>query len=341
MIPYRAEFFDRQINYQFFAVIDEPEIKMDYLTLDKTAIILPALYDISRGWFCRIVHGKDAIFQGTVASVTQSKSTTEVQLSPMVALFDTQIYKDRTTYNDTKTNLEGWIASILTENFLNSGDSVQNLCGFSVSAKTATNGVALNLEDNIHDFWNDIAKKAIENAKIVISCSFDPTAKIVSAVVKSYAADTEITLEADLPNVVDQNFTIRDGSGSVNKCVIVNHADESQKATYTLSDYTAPTICQIETVTVPSGKTFQETARDKADEILRKSDFDNFIELRYRSEDLLVPAIKIGQPVRVLKNGKEYHTVLTGYWQKAGFKTLTFGGIRVDLTKILKMKGAI
>lgn len=341
MTPFRAEFFDRQINYRFFVVIDEPEIKMDYLTLDKTAVTLPGLCNISRGWFCRIVRGKDTIFQGTVASVTQSKNTTEVQLSPMVALFDTQVYKDRTTYNDTKTNLEGWIAGILRENFLNSGDSVQNLCGFSVSAPTTTNGVALNLEDNIHDFWNDIAKKAIENAKIVISCSFDPADKTVSAVVKSHAADTEITLEADLPNVVDQNFTIRDGSDSTNKCVIINQADESQKATYTLSDYTAPTICRIETVTVPTGKTFQEIAKDRADEILRKSDFDNFIELQYRAEDALVPEIKIGQPVRILKNSKEYHTVLTGYSQKAGFKTLTFGGIRIDLTKIMKLKGAI
>lgn len=339
MIPYRAEFFDRQIDYQFFAVIDEPEIKMDYLTLDKTVITLPALYDVSRGWFCQIVHGKDTIFQGTVASVTHSRSTTSVQLSPMVALFDTQVYKQKSTY--TKTNLEGWIAGILTENFRNSGDSVQNLRGFSVTAPTATNGAALNLEDNIHDFWNDIAKKAIENAKVVISCSFNPNAKTISAIVGNCSGDAEITLEADLPNVVSQNFTIRDGSDSTNKCVVINQADESQKAIYTLSDYAAPTVCRIETVSVPTGKTFQEVAQDKADEILRKTDFDNFIELQYRAEDPMIPSIKIGQPVRILKNGKEYRTVLTGYSRKAGYQTLTFGGIRVDLTKIMKLKGAI
>lgn len=339
MIPYRAEFFDRQINYQFFAVIDEPEIKMDYLTLDKTAITLPSLYDISRGWFCQIVHGTDTIFQGVVASVSQARSTTSVQLSPMIALFDTQVYKQKSTY--TKTNLEGWMAGILTENFQNSGDSVQNLSGFSVSAPTATNSVALNLETNVHDFWNDIAKKAIENAKVAISCSFNPNAKTVSATVKCHASETEITLEADLPNVVSQNFTLRDGSDSTNKCVIINQADESQRATYTLANYAAPTVCRIETVSVPTGKTFQEVALDKADEMLRKTDFDNFIELQYRAEDPMVPAIKIGQPVRILKNGKEYHTVLTGYCERSGFRTLTFGGIRIDLTKIMKLKGAI
>ena len=55
----------------------------------------------------------------------------------------------------------------------------------------------------------------------------------------------------------------------------------------------------------------------------------------------MIPDISIGQPVRILRNGTVYHTVLTGYILGSGNKTLIFGGIRTDLTKILKLKGAI
>ena len=337
--PYKAEFFDRNFDFKFFSVISEPQIKTDYLTLDKSSITVPSLAEISRGWFCHVTCGKDVVFQGTVASVNQSKNTTVIQLSPMISLFDVQVYKDRNTYN--KTNLEGWIADIITENFINSGDSVQNITGLTVTASTVTNGIALNLTDNIHDFWSDIAVKAIENAKIAISCSFDPQIKAVTAVIKSYADQSEITIEADLPNVIDQYFSLRDDWGSTNKCVIINKEDESQQLSFYADDYTAPTVCKIEMITVGNDETFQDAAKDKADELLKKSDFDNLIELQFRSSDRIIPDIEIGRPCRIIKNGTVYHTVLTGITKKSGFKTLIFGGVRIDLTKILKLKGAI
>ena len=341
-IPYKAEFFDRNFNCTLFSVIGEPEIKMDYLTLDKTSITLrnpTSVAEISRGWYCQITQGKTVIFQGTVASVSQSRNATTVQLLPLIAMFDVQLYKDRTTYS--KKNLEGWIAQVLTENFINSGDSVQNIPGFSVTAKTSTDGIALNLVDNIHDFWDDIAKKAIENAKIVISCRFDPQSKTIAAEVTSYAKQSEITIEADLPNVIDQQFHLRDDWGSTNKCIVINQDKESEQQTFYATDYAAPTNCRIEYVTVSSGETFADVAKDKSEELLKKSEFDNLIELQFRANDALVPDISIGHPGRIIKNGTVYHTVLTGFTRKSGRKTLIFGGVRVDLTKILKLKGAI
>ena len=41
--------------------------------------------------------------------------------------------------------------------------------------------------------------------------------------------------------------------------------------------------------------------------------------------------MRIGQPVRILRQNTAYHTVLTGYTVKGGTKMLIFGGIRVDL----------
>lgn len=338
---YKAEFFDRNFNFTCFFVIEAPEIRMDYLTLEKTTIVIPSIAVIKRGWLCHITHGATVVYQGTVASVSQSRSKTTVQLSPMIALFDVQVYKNRSTYNDDKTNLEGWMAQILTDTFIQSGDSVQNIPGMSVTVRTATNGIALNLKDNIHEFWKDIARKAIENAKIVIVCEFDPQFHTVSVEICSHANDSELTIEADLPNVIEQKFTLRDDWGSANKCLVINKENELEQQVFYSSDYAAPTNCRIEYVTVSSGETFSNVAKDKADELLKKSDFDNLIELQFRVDDGIIPDISIGQPCRIIKNGTVYHTVLTGITIASGRKTLTFGGIRVDLTKILKMKGAI
>lgn len=340
---YKAEFFDRSFTFRLFSVIDSEklELHMDYLTLEKTTITIPSIAVIERGWLCHITNGSKVVYQGTVASVSQSRNATTVQLSPMIALFDVQVYKNRSTYNDSKTNLEGWMAQILTQTFIQSGDSVQNIPGLTVTATTATNGIALNLKDNIHDFWKDIARKAIENGKIVIVCEFDPQLHTVSVTISSHAGDSELTIEADLDNVIDQRFTLRDDWGSVNKCIIINQDNESETATYYASDYAAPTVYTIQTVSVESGKTFAQVSKDKADEVLRKSDFDNLIELSFRANDKMLPVLMIGQPVRIIKKGTVYHTVLTGYTIKDDTRTLIFGGIRTDFTKILKLKGAI
>ena len=338
-IPFKAEFFDRAYNFMLFSVIPEPEISIDYLTLDKSSISIPGLPSIARGWYCRITQGTDVIYQGTVTSVEQYRSITKVQLSPLIAMFDTQVYRDRTTYS--KKKLEQWMGEIIYLNFVDSGDSVQNISGLKIIIDSSTDGIALNLKDNIHDFWNDIAKKAMEAGKIAISCSINPQSKAFDLIIKSFANTAEIVLEADLPNVISQKFTLRDDWGSVNKCLIINKDKESEQATFYADDYAAPTVRKIETVQVSDGETFSEVAKNKADELLKKSDFDNLIELQYRIDDKIIPEIEIGQPCKIIKNGVEYHSVLTGITRKSGQKTLIFGGIRVDLTKILKLKGAL
>ena len=223
-------------------------------------------------------------------------------------------------------------------------DNVQNIPGLTVTAATHTDGVDLNLKDNLHDFW-DLARKAIQNDKIAISCEFDPMAKTITAVITNHAGETEITIEADLPNVTEQKFTLRDDYGSVNKVVVYNAKDDSQSQTFYASDYAPPVVQRVAEVTVEEGETFAAAAREKSAELMRKSDADNLIELTFRRNDRMIPDLHIGQPVRILKGGKEYHTILTGKNEKnsdsGGYVTLIFGGIRVDFTKILKLKGAI
>ena len=337
--PYKAEFFDRSFLFKCFYPISLPEIKMDYMTLDKTTIVIANLPELSRGWYCQITRGKDIAYQGVISSVSQSENATTVLLSPLQSLFGTQMFKKKSSYS--KQNLEGWIAGLLTEYFIQSGDSVQNIPGLSVSCHTRTDGVAIKLDNDIFNFWTDIAKQAIEKARIVIFCSFDVMTRTLNADIRSFPDASTLTIEADLPNIEKQNFTIRDGYGSVNKVVLINNDNTSQKLSVTSDSYTVPTVCQIEKITVGQNQTFENAARERAAEIMKKEDFENLIELQIRANDMIVPDMSIGQPCRIIKNGTVYNTVLTGTVLSEGLRTLIFGGIRIELTKILKGKGVI
>ena len=335
----KAEFFNRTFDFTFWSRIPEPEIMFDYLTLEKTSIIIPAVVDILRGWYCHITRGNTVVYQGFVSGVDTGESTTTVQISPLAALFEFEFFYNRKTYNNNKNDVEGWFRSAILGAFAGS-DTVQNLPGLSVTALTHTDGVDLNLKDNIHAFW-DLARKAMQNYKIAISCDFNPQAKTISTLICNRSGESEITIEADLANISDQKFTLRDDWGSVNKVIIYNADNLSQSQTFYASDYAAPVVQRIAEVTVGEGETFATAARVKAAELMRKADNDNLIELTFRTSDRIIPDISIGQPVRILKGGREYHSVLTGYSVKDGRKTYIFGGVRVDITKRLKLKGAI
>ena len=336
---HKAEFFNRTFDFMFFSVIQEPEIVFDYMTLDKTSIVIPGIADISRGWYCHITQGARVVFQGIVSGVDTGKSVTTVQLSPMIALFDFEFYRDRKTYNNNKTDAESFLRSAILDTFAGD-DTVQNIPGLNVTAATHTDGVDFNLKDNVHAFW-DLARKAIKSHTIAINCDFDPMAKNVTAVIANYSAESEITIDSDLPDISDRKFSLRDNYGSVNKAIIYNAKNSAQSKTFYASDYAAPVIQRVAEVTVEDGGNFESAAREKAAELLRKSDADDLIELTLRQDDRIIPDMRIGQPVRILRQNTAYHTVLTGYTVKGGTKMLVFGGIRVDLTKILKLKGAI
>ena len=127
----------------------------------------------------------------------------------------------------------------------------------------------------------------------------------------------------------------------MNKVIIYNSDNLSQSQIFYAEDYAAPAVQRIAEVSVGDGETFANVAREKSAELMRKSDNDNLIELTFRTSDRIIPDIGVGQPVRILKGGKEYHSVLTGFTVKDGRKTYIFGGVRVDLSKRLKLKGAI
>lgn len=157
-------------------------------------------------------------------------------------------------------------------------------------------------------------------------------------------------IEADLPNVVEKSIIINESSQDMNKLIIYDQADlvtnviyyKHPDGTYDTSDTNriVPVIYGITSVAVAEGETFSAVAKDAADKQFDVDSYSNLIELTVQNDDQLVmpETLTIGQIVSVASNGTAYASILTGV-ERSDVTKLTFGTIRLDLTKILKKGG--
>ena len=78
-----------------------------------------------------------------------------------------------------------------------------------------------------------------------------------------------------------------------------------------------------------------------AKRLFKTSKYKNLIELTVKKDDSMIKPLEmeIGQVVNVIHEGVSYSSVLTGKEISKGLVKLIFGTIRLDLTKILNMKG--
>lgn len=83
---------------------------------------------------------------------------------------------------------------------------------------------------------------------------------------------------------------------------------------------------------------FTTTAAQKAAEAFSGNKYTNLIELTVAEDDTMIKPheLKMGQVVNVIHNNKSYNSILTSKKTGKGAVKLTFGKIRLELTKILK-----
>lgn len=332
-IPHKAEFFDPQINYMCMSPIPAPNINYDYLTIAKTTLTIPKIMDIQRGWYAHVTQGTTVIYQGIVTSVEQSKNITKVTCKPLLSLFDVQAYQDRTLIYSV--SIEQFIKTIIDNLYVNTTDNVQKIPGLTVTARTTTNGVKLNLKDNIHNL-HDILIKSLEIAHIIVDVTLYPQNKSIDVVIANYSEYPIKTIESDLNNIISRDFVLRDDYGIVNKVVIINEDNEAEQAVYYADDYAPPSVWEIDYISVSDDETFADKAAETAAEALAKKDFDNLIEISVKQDDKIINNMSIGQKCKIIKNKTVYTSVLTGYEIKNNIITYIFGSIRMDLTKILE-----
>lgn len=337
---YRAEFFDNDLNLLAWAEIGNNPISFDYIALEGTTIqTKKALSNVSTLNLCRIVSEDGQRYAGIVDAVTADGISTTVTIKPLLTLLDVTCYFDRTKLHSV--SLERFIADIL-ESLYAGSDALQNFIGFRTTTTSSTNNAKLNLKDNVHNLY-DILTTALKKYGVVVSMDFDPEKKVVEATV-GVVQDKRWVIEADLPGCMDVNVNFSDGMDGANKLTLVNKREEAQKVTYYLhpdgkvdtnnADRITPVKFSYEYI---DDDNFQSAAEDKAFDALKPQKYDNLIELTVRADNRLVrwKEHAIGEPATIWYKGSCYGSVFTGWTDQEESATITFGAVRLELTKKL------
>ena len=335
---YRAEFFDNDLNFVAWAQIDNAPIAFDYLTLEETTVSTnKPLYEVSTLNFCRIVSNDGTKYSGVVSSTTASKTGSSISIKPLLSLFDVTCFFDRTKLQTM--SLENFIGGIM-ESLYAGDDVLQNLLGFSAVSKSETLNAKLNLKDNVHSLF-DILTVALKKYGIVVTVDFDPEQKTVTASIGK-AESKGWTVEADLSVFSNVTVDFSDGLGGLNKLTLVNKNDESQKAVYYLHPNGSVDMVNDNRITpvkfsfdFVDSEDFAADAEEQAKSTLTPEAFNNLIEFTVPIENKIVRIDNhsIGESASILYQGAQYESILTGWAETSRTVTLTFGAVRLELTK--------
>ena len=352
MTQYNIDFFDLNLNNVHHDVVSGINIDEDYLSPSETTIEIAKTDNVSNH---DLVYIKGLIeFLGIVTKVSTKDYSTEISFKPFISLFDQDVLIDTDTQG--KTALETVIVNKITEYWISSSDSLQNIPTLQVSATSSTTNWGMNLKSDqeerhhcIVGFYSVIIAKALSKYGIAVNASLDfATKKIIVTVGK--VNESTFYVDADLENVVIQTFSLKEPSSAINKLEVWNTDNFTQKTYYYLhpdgsyntsnTDRITPVVLGVTSASPSDDKTFAQAASEAASSSLDGVEWTNLIELEMNATDKLVNPLdmRFGQTVSVVHDDTAYASILTGK-KLSETIVLVFGTVRHDLTKILKSGG--
>ena len=354
MKPYNVEVFTQKFNMVANTNINEIIHKEDYLSSDENTITVFPMPGITKEDYIRISRD-DEEYVGVITEITygtdRSKQLQVISYKPLMELLNTDILFD-VDLQQTGT-LEGFIADRITEMFIDNEDEAQNIKGLSVEVKSQTPDWYFHITPrdsgghyNIVNLIDSVIIPAMEKYGVLVKPMLDIQARTIRIDVGRVQAGTFI-IEADLPNVITKQITIKSVSSDVNKLVIYDAADYENKRVYYLHsdlsydthdrDRITPVNCEITSVQVEEGHSFESAAISEAYNKFANLSYSNLIELTVMKKDSLIHPedMEFGQVVKIVSDGTEYTSILTGREISETYK-LIFGTVRLDLTKILR-----
>ena len=354
MRPYNVEVFTQKFEMVANTNINEVTHKEDYLSADENTITVFPMPGIEKEDYIRISRG-DEEYVGVITEITygtdRSKDLQTISYKPLMELLNTDILFD-VDLQQTGT-LEGFIADRITEMFIENEDESQNIRGLSVVAITQTPDWYFHITPrdsgghyNIVNLINSVIIPAMEKYGVLVKPVLDIQNRTIRIDIGRVQAGTFI-IEADLPNVITKQITIKSVSSDVNKLIIYDAADYETKRVYFLhpdlsydthdKDRITPVNCEITSVQVEEGHSFESAAISEAYNKFANLSYSNLIELTVMKHDALIhpEAMEFGQVVKIISDGKQYTSILTGRETGKTIK-LIFGTVRLDLTKILR-----
>lgn len=354
MQPFNVEIFDRQFNLIQHYNVGAIDYKYDYLSTMENSVMIAFNENVQNGDYIRIKNNTDSYF-GYISAIAVNEAQqgfSEIKFKPFITLFDSSIMFD-TTLQGSATTLEQMIADYITAYWINNSDSEQNIYGLEVQTISSTSGWGFHITSDqkglnkaVINFMTSIIRRSLTKYQVGLYAVPDFSNKKIVIQIGVKAPGT-FFIEADLPNVIEKSIIVNESSQDMNKLIIYDQADLETNVIYykhpdgsydtTDDDRITPVIYAITSVAVSEGDTFADAAQDAADKQFDVDSYSNLIELTVQNEDALVmpDTLTIGQLVNVASNGTSYASILTGV-ERSDVTKLTFGTVRLDLTKILK-----
>ena len=342
----KIEFFDDSFNLLSAHMVDVQALGTDYLTFEPSKIYVHGDSKARKGCFCRV--SGTISYEGIVSDVQPETSGETVSVRPLQALFDFDVFS--TEYDDVAE----FILEAITDNIVSNTDTLQNRpLEITNSAPAASRPI-----ENSGNKLNllSLISNALKIYGIAVDCKLDLSkdGKKVVAEIKQITATQ--TVEADKPNIISKKITLGDSYGSVNKIIIRKTEKDSETGIVSVLDTVpfflhtdgsvsnvnvnriTPVFWSLEDI--QNCEEWDSKALAKATEKLSPQKYDNEIELVLRKGDSIVhPGLmQIGTAVTVFYNKKPYSSILTGKTLQKDTVTLTFGCVRVALTKKLIME---
>lgn len=357
MQPYNIEIFNPSFDLVQHYNSGTIDYQFDYLAPTENSVLVAFDDNVKKGDYIRIVNDSDDFF-GYITAIQINEAVqgfSEIKFKPFYTLFDAPILFD-TTLQGSAISLEQMIADYITYYWISNSDSAENIYGLEVETISTTNNWGFHITSDqeglnkaIINFMSSIIKRSLTKYQVGLYIVPDFQAKKIKVQigVKDYST---FYIEADLPNIIEKSVILNETTQDMNKLIIYDQADlltniiyyKHPDGSYDTNDTNrlVPVIYGMTSVATTEGQTFANAAQDAADKQFDVDSYNNLIELTVQNDDALIfsEGLEIGQLVNIITNGTSYGSILTGI-ERSELTKLTFGTIRLDLTKILKEGG--
>ena len=355
MRAYNVEIFSRGFEFICADTVDSITYSYDYLHPETNSVTIVTDAAIMQGDYIHMLRG-DSEYFGIVSGVSSGdqKGTVEIEYKPFISIFDMRILFD--TNLQGQGTLENRLKAIIESYFKNNSDSYQNIPGLRVGVTSSTSDWGFNLKSDtegmhhiICNFLETFIIRSMEKYGVAISVKPNFSDHLIMLTIGKVSANPYY-IEANLPNVISKNISIKESDFDVNKLIVYNTSNYTSSITYyrhnddtydtTNTDRVTPVILDIVSVDVDESTTFAKGAASQASETFGSIEYNNIIELSVLPDDALInpKKMKIGQRVVVKDGENEYNSIYTGCREEEGLFTVIFGTVRVDLTKLLKRR---
>lgn len=355
MQVFNVEIFDRSLNNKYHDNVGSFEWQNDYLAPAESSITVNSDEGVLAGDFIHIYNDQRDV-SGVITSIDMlDNKEMQVGFKSIASLFDVTCVVD-TDWQGT-VPIETVLANLIRGEFINNADTLANIPALNNTITvTSSTSWGFNLKSSaagqhhlVCGLYDVMIVNAFRKYGVVVEAVPDYANKTIRIEIGTISLNTKI-IEADLPNVINKTIKVHEAASDTNKLTVVNEGDWTDRIFYyvhsdgsyntTDTDRITPVVNVYKSTGVDQGGNFDQAAASVASDVLGNIAFNNLIELEVLNDDGMIKpqTLRIGQTVSVNHNGYSYNSILSG--KKVGTTTkLTFGCIRIDLTKIIKLGG--